>query len=151
MGYLFSATEHAPKYLESQKFNEFLNHHNNQGSTALSSIVHRDKPMIFSKLLCYGADYSIPCGKNNAELHSASLSGFGAMIQILHKNRSSDPNLSKFQRLLNARNASGESVVWAAADAGRMGTIVKQVLTASLYQTSKLGTYFSIRVHTMRE
>ncbi|KAG8531321.1 uncharacterized protein KY384_002950 [Bacidia gigantensis] len=112
--------------MNQERFNNFLNHRNSGGKTALWDAVDGDRPIIVDLLLQHGIDYTIPNKNNVTALHHASFRGRSHLVTVILVKASKDPDQERFRSFLNAQNSLWKTALWDAVDANRL--LVIQIL-----------------------
>ena len=95
--------EHARTNLTQQRLQDFMNHRNRWGKTALIDAAEMNRPNIVTLLLRYGADYSITDNDLFTALHYCVFRNHAACVHRLLEAVSQDrtDNGEKFKRFLN--------------------------------------------------
>ena len=112
---------HASQDADKNRFQEFLNHTNGLGKTALMDAAETDRELIVKMLLDHGADYSIVNKRTQfTALHHCAFRNHMGPVRCLLEKASKDltENGQKFKRFLDQQGENGASALGDVARAG---------------------------------
>ena len=112
---------------ESCPFQDFINHRNKDGITALFGAANGNHRRIVSLLLDEGIDWAIANNSGVTALHAASWEGHTEVVSALLAKAHQTANLEDFKKFLDRRNDQGKTALVDAAEKGRI-EIIKELL-----------------------
>ena len=106
-------------------FQDFINHRNGLGETALFFAARDNRLSTVQLLLEYESDYLIPNNSRVTALHASSFGGLEDMVSKLLEKISAKVDRQHLKDFLDSRNYVGKTALMDASDTGRPNIVVK--------------------------